>query len=79
MSPVRKLRLTRSTPASAMAATNASASLSPGTGSSKGHQNSTPSNPAALAAAGRCSSGSSVNRIEQLTSNRKPYVRIRSV
>ena len=37
-----------------------------------GHQNSTASNPAERAAAGRFSSGSSVNKIEQLTSNRRP-------
>ena len=37
-----------------------------------GHQNSTPSNPAAFAAAGRSSSGSSVNKMEQFTSNRTP-------
>ena len=48
-----------------MAATNSSTAASPGTGRSNGHQNSTASNPADRAAAGRCSRGSSVNMIEQ--------------
>lgn len=72
MSPAAKLSPTRATPASDTARTNASASRLPGTGASNGHQNSTARNPACLAAAGRCSSGSSVNRIEQLTANRGP-------
>jgi hypothetical protein len=52
-------------PASPIARVNASTSLVAGTAVAKGHQNSTASNPAAFAAAGRCSSGISVNRIEQ--------------
>ena len=39
----------------------------PGTAAANGHQNSTASNPAALTAAGRSSSGSSVNSSEQFT------------
>ena len=68
MSPAKKLRPTSSTPASRTAATNASTSVSAGTASANGHQNSTASKPAAFAAAGRSSRGSSVNRIEQFTS-----------
>jgi len=46
--------------------------MSRGTYSSNGHQNSTASNPAAFAAAGRSASGNSVKRIEQFTSSRSP-------
>ena len=69
MSPAKKLRPTSSTPASRTAATRASTSRSGGTATAKGHQSSTAVKPAALAAAGRSSSGSSVNRIDRLTSN----------
>src|SRR5262249_34592057 len=55
---------------------NASTSESEGTGEANGHQNSTASKPAAFAAAGRSSTGSSVNKIEQLTSKFSPYVRM---
>jgi hypothetical protein len=71
MSPAKKFSPTRRTPASRIAATNASTCRSAGTASPNGHQNSTASNPEALAAAGRSSSGSSVNRIEQFTSKRR--------
>ena len=70
MSPAKKFSPTRDTPASSIARTNWSTSASPGTAVANGHQNSTASNPAALAAAGRSSRGSSVKRIEQLTSYR---------
>jgi hypothetical protein len=70
-SPAAKFSPTSWTPALRTAPTNASTSPSAGTGwSGHGHQNSTASNPAAFAAAGRSSTGSSVNRIEQLTSQR---------
>src|SRR5262245_31108054 len=69
MSPAAKLSPTRATPAFATADSNASTSESSGTAVSKGHQNSTASKPAALAAAGRSSRGFSVNRREQLTAN----------
>jgi len=72
MLPAVKFSKASRTPASPSALTNASASRSGGTGSANGHQNSTASNPAARAAAGRSSSGNSVNRIEQFTSNRRP-------
>ena len=66
-SPAKKFSPTSCTPASRTARTNASTSASPGTGwSGQGHQNSTASKPAAFAAAGRSSSGRSVNSIEQL-------------
>ena len=66
-SPPKKFSPIRSTPASWIAATNRSTSRSGGTGwSGHGHQNSMAVNPAAAAAAGRCSSGSSVNSSEQL-------------
>ena len=65
-SPAKKFSPTSCTPASSIAVTNASTSASAGTGGpANGHQNSTASKPAALAAAGRSSSGSSVKRIEQ--------------
>ena len=67
MSPAGKLSPTSRTPASRTAATKSAISWLVGTGRSNGHQNSTASKPAALAAAGRSGSGSSVNRIEQLT------------
>ena len=67
MSPAKKFRPLRCTPAFWMAATNASTSLSAGTASANGHQNSTASKPAAFAAAGRLSRGSSVRRMEQFT------------
>ena len=67
MSPAAKLRPMSWTPASAMVATNRSISASPGTATGHGHQNSTASKPAFLAAAGRSNRGSSVKRIEQLT------------
>src|SRR5689334_10669915 len=50
-----------------MAFSNLVVSASVGTEVSKGHQNSTASKPAALAAAGRSSRGSSVRRMEQFT------------
>src|SRR6478736_4223308 len=68
MSPAKKFSPTSATPASCTAVTNLSTSASVGTATANGHQNSTASNPAALAAAGRWSRGNSVNRIEQLTS-----------
>ena len=64
-SPAKKFSPTSRTPASSIADTNASTSASPGTGEANGHQNSIASNPALRAAAGRRSSGSSVNSIEQ--------------
>ena len=67
MSPAAKLSPMSCTPASVTAATNRSISASSGTATGQGHQNSTASKPACLAAAGRSSSGSSVNKIEQLT------------
>lgn len=70
MSPATKFSKISRTPASPSASTNRSTSWSGGTGSANGHQNSTASNPADRAAAGRFSSGSSVNKMEQLTSNR---------
>jgi hypothetical protein len=70
MSPAKKFSPTRETPASSIALTNSSTSASPGRAVANGHQNSTASKPAAFAAAGRCSRGSSVKRIEQLTSYR---------
>ena len=60
-SPAKKFRPTSCTPASLTAATKASTSRSDGTGVANGHQNSTAENPAARAAAGRRSRGSSVN------------------
>ena len=72
MSPAWKFSETSSTPASAIDRVNASAAESDGAIASHGHQNSTPPNPAARAAAARWVSGSSVNRIEQFTSNRSP-------
>jgi hypothetical protein len=68
MSPAKKLSPTSATPAFSTAATKASTSASAGTASENGHQNSTASKPARFTASGRCSCGSSVNRIEQLTS-----------
>jgi len=70
MSPAKKLSPTRRTPASRSAPTKSSTSASGGTATLHGHQNSTAVKPAARAAAGRCRIGNSVNRIEQLTSNR---------
>ena len=67
MSPAAKLSPMSCTPASVTAATNSSISASAGTATGQGHQNSTASKPACLAAAGRSSRGSSVKRIEQLT------------
>src|SRR4051794_6358176 len=65
-SPAKKLSPASWTPASWTAVTKASTSASPGTGwSGQGHQNSTVPNPAALAAAGRSRSGTSVKSIEQ--------------
>ncbi len=65
-SPAKKLSPIRLTPASRTALTKASTSWSPGVGwSGHGHQNSTAPNPAAAAAAGRCSSGTSENSSEQ--------------
>jgi hypothetical protein len=55
------------TPASSIARTKVSTSASEGAAVGKGHQNSTASNPAALAAAGRSSKGNSEKRMEQLT------------
>jgi len=66
MSPAAKLSPTRVVPASETAPTKRSTSPSSGVAVVKGHQNSTASNPAALAAAGRSSSGTSVKSIEQL-------------
>jgi hypothetical protein len=66
MSPAAKFSPTSWTPASRTAATKRSTSASDGVAVGKGHQNSTASKPAARAAAGRSSSGSSGNRIEQL-------------
>ena len=68
MFPASKLSPTRRTPASAMLCSSVSTSRSLGTGAANGHHISTASNPAARAAAGRSSSGSSVNRIDRLTS-----------
>ncbi|OLT03192.1 hypothetical protein BJF90_26230 [Pseudonocardia sp. CNS-004] len=68
MSPASKLSPTSCTPASVIAVRRASRSRSAGTGSGNGHQSSIASNPAAAAAAGRSSSGSSVKRMERLTS-----------
>ena len=65
-SPAKKFRPASATPASSIAVVNASTSRSEGTGTANGHQNSTAPNPAARAAAGRRSSGSSVNSSEQL-------------
>ncbi len=65
-SPANRFSPTRRTPASVTAPANRSTSASPGTASANGHQNSIASKPAAFAAAGRRSSGSSVNSIEQL-------------
>ena len=73
MSPAKKFSPTSATPASWMARTNWSTSASLGTATANGHQNSTASKPAALAAAGRWSRGNSVNRIEQLTSYRSEW------
>jgi hypothetical protein len=70
MSPPAKFRPVRRTPASVTARTNASTSVSAGTAAVKGHQNSIALNPASRAAWGRCNIGSSVNNIEQLTTNR---------
>jgi hypothetical protein len=67
MSPAKKFSPISCTPASSTAATNSSTWLSAGTAELNGHQNSTASNPASLAAAGRCSSGSSVNSMDRLT------------
>ncbi|MNI93968.1 hypothetical protein D3C73_1519990 [compost metagenome] len=50
-----------------MAVSNSVTCASLGTEVSKGHQNSTASKPAAFAAAGRSSKGSSVRRMEQFT------------
>ena len=66
-SPAKKFRPASVTPASCTAVTKASTSRSAGTAVANGHQNSTAPNPAARAAAGRRSSGSSVNNSEQLT------------
>src|SRR5580704_3775912 len=66
-SPAKKFRPASVTPASSTAVVNASTSPSDGTGVANGHQNSTAENPAARAAAGLRSSGSSVNNSEQLT------------
>ena len=49
MSPAKKFRPARETPASSIAATNRSRSRSAGTAVSNGHQNSTASKPAAAA------------------------------
>jgi hypothetical protein len=68
MSPAKKFKPASRTPASSTARTNASTSPSAGTAAANGHHSSTALNPACLAAAGRSSSGSSVNRMEQLTS-----------
>ena len=70
MSPAKKFSPTSCTPASVTAVANRSTSASDGTATGHGHQNSTASNPACFAAAGRSSRGSSVNRIDRLTSNR---------
>jgi hypothetical protein len=67
MLPALKFRPVSWTPASVMAFSNSETCASEGTELSKGHQNSTASKPAALAAAGRCSRGSSVRRMEQFT------------
>ena len=68
-SPAKKFSPTSRTPASVTDRTSASTSPSDGTATGNGHHSSTAPNPAARAAARRSSSGSSVNRIEQLTSN----------
>src|SRR6476661_7921142 len=67
MLPALKFRPESWTPASVMALSKAVVSASVGTEVSKGHQNSTASKPAAFAAAGRSSKGSSVRRMEQFT------------
>jgi hypothetical protein len=67
MSPALKFSPVSWTPASVMAFSKAVTSESAGTEDANGHQNSTASNPAALAAAGRSSRGSSVSRMEQFT------------
>ena len=67
MSPAKKFSPISCTPASVTAPTKASTSASAGTAVANGHQNSTASNPACLAAAGRAGSGSSVNSMDRLT------------
>src|SRR6476469_3762651 len=67
MSPASKFRPVSWTPASVTARSKRLSSASPGTEPANGHQNSTASKPAAFAAAGRSSSGSSVSRMEQFT------------
>lgn len=66
MSPAAKFSPTSCTPAFLMTATKVFTAASLGVDSGNGHQNSTASKPAALAAAGRLSSGTSVKRMEQL-------------
>src|SRR6266508_3020265 len=68
MSPAKKFRPTSRTSASCTALTKESTSRSAGTATSKGHQSSAASNPADVAAPGRSCSGSSVNRMDRLTS-----------
>ena len=67
MLPALKFRPVSWTPASVMAFSKPVTWASVGTEVSKGHQNSTASKPAAFAAAGRSSRGSSVRRMEQFT------------
>src|SRR5688572_27052406 len=67
MLPALKFRPVSWTPAFLMAFSNSVVSASEGTEFSNGHQNSTASKPAALAAAGRSRGGSSVSRMEQFT------------
>src|SRR5919197_3483128 len=78
MSPAKKFNPTNWTPASSTARTNPSTSASDGTAAAKGHQNSTPSKPASPAAAARSNRGSSVNRMEQLTSYAREWSAMRT-
>src|SRR4051794_24085732 len=70
MSPAKKLSPISETPASSTERANASISVSAGTGSANGHQNSTAAKPASRAAAARSSNGSSVKRIDRVTAYR---------
>ena len=67
MSPAKKFNPISCTPASVTAPTKASTSASEGTAVLNGHQNSTASNPASFAAAGRANNGTSVNNMDRLT------------
>jgi hypothetical protein len=79
MSPANPFSATSCTPASRTARSNAPTSASGGTAEPNGHHASTAVNPAARAAAGRSSSGSSVNSMDMFASSGPQFSTVATV